>query len=66
MLNEQNIEEISQKLLMLVSLSRILENIYNNSDEISSADIWALINILNENLEELLNYIRDLKYKTVD
>ena len=65
MLNEQNIEEISQKLLTLVSLSRILENIYNNNDEISSADIWALIYILNENLEALLNYIRELKYKTV-
>lgn len=57
-LPEELIEQINDKVSMLVSLARILESNYNNQNDMTEADLWALVVVIKEHLIELLNTIQ--------
>lgn len=60
-LPEELIEQINDKVSMLVSLARILESNYNNQNDMTEADLWALVVVIKEHLIELLNTLETVK-----
>lgn len=60
-MDEKIVETISNKVQMLVSLARILENNYNNNDDLNDCDLWALTYTIKENSQSLLDYIKGLQ-----
>lgn len=60
-LPEELIEQINDKVSMLVSLARILESNYNNQNDMTEADLWALVVVIKEHLTELLNTLETVK-----